>query len=105
MQCGQRKVGLQDSCFSAVSVEDIKKALAGIKKVGVFEKNVSIGSRMKGAVGYEIKDALSDSSVQVLSYVAGLGGRDIRIEDIKKMTDAIEAGKGDCFFGLREELI
>ncbi|MCA1916516.1 transketolase C-terminal domain-containing protein [Methanospirillum hungatei] len=106
MRAEGRKVGLlKIRAFRPFPAEDIKKALAGIRKVGVFEKNVSIGSRMKGAVGYEIKDALSDSSVQVISYVAGLGGRDIRIEDIKKMTDAIEAGNGDCFFGLREELI
>ena len=106
MRAEGRKVGLlKIRCFRPFPAEDIKKALSGIKKVGVFEKNISIGSRMKGAVGYEVKDAVDDSSVQVLSYVAGLGGRDIRIRDIKKMTDAIEAGNGDCFFGLREELI
>ncbi len=101
-----RKIGLlKIRTFRPFPADDIKKALSGIKKVGVLEKNISIGSRMKGAVGYEVKDALDDSSVQVLSYVAGLGGRDIRIEDIIKMTDALEAGRGDCFFGIREELI
>lgn len=59
---------------------------------------------MKGIVGYEIKDAIGDSSTSVLSYVAGLGGRDITIADIKKMAGEIEAGRGDCFFGLRQEL-
>lgn len=106
MRAEGRKVGLlKIRSFRPFPAEDIKKALSGVKKVGVFEKNISIGSRMKGAVGYEVKDAIGDSSVQVLSYVAGLGGRDIRIRDIKKMTDAIEAGNGDCFFGIREELI
>jgi pyruvate ferredoxin oxidoreductase alpha subunit len=106
MRAEGKKVGLlKIISFRPFPAEDIKSALSGIKKIGVFEKNISIGSRMKGAVGYEVKDALDDSSVRVLSYVAGLGGRDIRISDIKKMTEAIEAGKGDCFFGLREELI
>lgn len=106
MRAEGRKVGLlKIRAFRPFPAEDIKKALSGIQKVGVFEKNISIGARMKGAVGYEIKDALCDSSVQVLSYVAGLGGRDVTIGDIKKMTDAIEAGNGDCFLGLREELI
>ncbi len=106
MRAEGRKVGLlKIRAFRPFPADDIKKALSGIKKVGVLEKNISIGARMKGAVGYEIKDALGDSSVQVLSYVAGLGGRDITIGDIKKMTDAIEAGNGDCFLGLREELI
>lgn len=106
MRSEGKKVGLlKIRSFRPFPAEDVKNALKGIKKIGVFEKNISIGSRMKGAVGYEVKDAIGDSSVQVLSYVAGLGGRDIRILDIKKMTDAIEAGNGDCFFGLREELI
>lgn len=106
MRADGKKVGLlKIRSFRPFPAEDVRKALSGIKKVGVFEKNISIGSRMKGAVGYEVKDAVNDSSVQVLSYVAGLGGRDVRIKDIKKMTEAIEAGKGDCFFGLREELI
>ena len=106
MRADGKKVGLlKIRSFRPFPAEDIKKALSGIKKIGVFEKNVSIGARMKGAVGYEVKDAVNDSSVQVLSYVGGLGGRDIRIADIKKMTEAIEAGNGDCFFGIREELI
>jgi len=106
MRAQGREVGLlKIRAYRPFPAEDIKKALSGIKKIGVLEKNISLGSRMKGAVGLEIKDALDDSSVSVLSYVAGLGGRDIRIEDVIKMTDAIEAGNGDCFFGLREELI
>jgi len=106
MRAAGRKVGLlRIITYRPFPAEEIKKALKGVKKVGVFEKNLSIGARMKGAVGYEVKDALNDSSVPVLSYVAGLGGRDITITDIKKMFDEIEAGRGDCFFGLRQELI
>ncbi len=106
MRAAGKKVGLlRIITYRPFPAEDIKIALNGIKKVGVFEKNLSIGARMKGAVGYEVKDAINDSSVSVLSYVAGLGGRDITITDIKKMVAEIEAGRGDCFFGLRQELI
>ncbi len=106
MRADGKKVGLlRLIAFRPFPAEDVRKALKGVKKVGVFEKNISIGSRMKGAVGYEVKDAINDSSVPVLSYVAGLGGRDITIADIKKMVGEIEAGRGDCFLGLREELI
>jgi Pyruvate:ferredoxin oxidoreductase and related 2-oxoacid:ferredoxin oxidoreductases, alpha subunit len=85
MRSEGKKVGLlKIRAFRPFPAEDVKNALKGIKKIGVFEKNISIGSRMKGAVGYEVKDAIGDSSVQVLSYVAGLGGRDIRILDIKR---------------------
>ncbi|HWQ65927.1 MAG TPA: pyruvate ferredoxin oxidoreductase [Methanospirillum sp.] len=101
-----KKVGLlRIVTYRPFPAEEVQKALKGITKIGVFEKNLMIGSRMKGAVGYEIKDAVNDSAVQVLSYVAGLGGRDITIADIKKMVGEIEAGRGDCFFGLRQELI
>ncbi|MDD1695060.1 MAG: pyruvate ferredoxin oxidoreductase [Methanoregula sp.] len=106
MRSEGKKVGLlKIRALRPFPAEEVKKALAGIKKIGVFEKNVSIGSRMKGAVGYEVKDAVDDSSAKIMSYVAGLGGRDIRIGDIKKMTGDVEAGKGDCFFGIREELV
>jgi pyruvate ferredoxin oxidoreductase alpha subunit len=106
MRAAGKKVGLlRIITFRPFPAEDVKNALKSIKKVGVFEKNVSLGARMKGAVGYEVKDAVNDSSVQVLSYVSGLGGRDITIADIRKMVGEIEAGRGDCFFGLREELI
>lgn len=106
MRAEGRKVGLlRIITYRPFPADDVKSSLAGIKKIGVFEKNLSIGARMKGAVGYEIKDAIDDSSTQVLSYVAGLGGRDITIADIRKMVGEIEAGRGDCFFGLRQELI
>jgi pyruvate ferredoxin oxidoreductase alpha subunit len=106
MRAAGKKVGLlRIITYRPFPADDVKSALKRVKKVGVFEKNLSIGARMKGAVGYEVKDAINDSSTQVLSYVAGLGGRDITIADIKKMVEEIEAGRGDCFFGLRQELI
>lgn len=106
MRDAGKKVGLlRIISYRPFPADDVKKALSGIKKIGVFEKNISIGSRMKGAVGIEVKDAVNDSSAQILSYVAGLGGRDITISDIKKMVGEIEAGRGDCFLGLRQELI
>lgn len=106
MRAEGKKVGLlRIITYRPFPADEVKAALKGVKKVGVFEKNLSVGARMKGAVGYEVKDAINDSSVPVMSYVAGLGGRDITIADIKKMFGEIEAGRGDCFFGLRQELI
>lgn len=106
MRAAGKKVGLlKIRCFRPFPAEDIRKALARAKRVGVIEKNISIGSRMKGAVGYEVKDAVNNTAIPVLSYVAGLGGRDVRIEDIGKIVKELEAGRGDCFYGLRTELI
>ncbi|MBN1195539.1 MAG: pyruvate ferredoxin oxidoreductase [Methanomicrobiaceae archaeon] len=84
---------------------EIAKALSGVSRVAVLEKNVSLGSAMKGAVGPEVKDALWGSGIDVFSYVLGLGGRDVRKKDIAAINALSIAGKGDMFYGLREELI
>lgn len=106
MRADGKKVGLlKIRAFRPFPDEEIKKALSGIPKVAILEKAISIGSRMKGVVAVEVKDAIDDSSITVRSFVIGLGGRDITISDIKKMTTELEAGKGDCFFGLRQELL
>ena len=100
------KVGLlKIRVYRPFPADDIKKALSGMKKVAVVEKNLSSGSRMLGIVGLEVKDAINDSSVSVLSYVTGLGGRDIRKSDIRKIVNACNEGKGNMFSGLREEIL
>jgi pyruvate ferredoxin oxidoreductase alpha subunit len=100
------KVGLlKIRAFRPFPADELKQALAGFKKIAIVEKNLSPGSRMLGAVGLEVKDAINDSSVSVLSYVTGLGGRDIRKQDIRAIVDACKEGKGDMFCGLREEIL
>ena len=101
-----KKVGLLKlRSFRPFPAEDVKKALAGVSNVAVLEKNLNIGSRMLGAVGLEVKDAVYSSGIPVHSYVGGLGGRDIRKKDINMITEWAEKGKDDCFFGLREEVL
>lgn len=69
--------------FRPLPEEDLKKALKGKKVVAVVEKDVSIGLG-KGAVASEIRDILygMDEAPKVISFVAGLGGRDIKKNDI-----------------------
>jgi pyruvate ferredoxin oxidoreductase alpha subunit len=52
-----------------------------------------------------VKDAIDDSSISVLSYVTGLGGRDIRKSDIHAIAKACSEGKGDMFHGIKEEIL
>ena len=100
------KVGLlKIRAFRPFPVDDIKKALSGITKIAVVEKNISPGSRMLGIVGLEVKDAINDSSISVLSYITGLGGRDIKKSDIRAIVDACKEGKGNMFNGLKEEIL
>ncbi|MBT8507024.1 pyruvate ferredoxin oxidoreductase [Methanomicrobiaceae archaeon CYW5] len=84
---------------------DIAKALAGVATVAVLEKNISIGSAMKGAVGPEVLHALNGTGISVYSYVTGLGGRDIRKKDIRNIAELAVKGEGDMFYGLREEVL
>lgn len=57
--------------------KEIINALKGVKKVAVFDRNVSFGSG--GIFGQEIKDTLYSSSIhpEVYPFITGLGGRDV----------------------------
>ncbi len=63
-------------------VEAICKALGKVKTVSVFEKDISYG--YGGALAMDIKAALFnvEARPKVSSYVAGLGGRDVRPEQL-----------------------
>ncbi len=106
MRADGQKVGLLKlRTYRPFPVAEIAKALDGVSTVGVIEKNLSPGSAMKGGVGPEVKDALWKTGIEVYSYVAGLGGRDIRKKDVAAIARLAADGKGDLFYGLREELI
>jgi pyruvate ferredoxin oxidoreductase alpha subunit len=60
--------------------EALTRALGNVKTIAVFEKDVSYG--YMGALANDLKAALFDKglSPRVASFVAGLGGRDVRPE-------------------------
>ena len=68
----------------------VRKALAGRKKVGVIDRNISFGYH--GVFYQELKSALYDSPGRpaLFGYIAGLGGRDIRPQDIVEIVDDLE---------------
>lgn len=106
MRTEGKKVGLLKlRSFRPFPKEEVANALKGVSTVAVLDKNVSLGTAMKGAVGLEVKDALYRSGIDVYSYVIGLGGRDVRKKDVRGVVAAAESGKGDMFFGLREEVL
>ncbi|QYZ79934.1 pyruvate ferredoxin oxidoreductase [Methanofollis formosanus] len=99
-----KKVGLlKIRSFRPFPSEEIKAALAGVSKVAVLDKNISLGQ--KGAVALEVKDALYGTGTEVLDYIVALGGRDIRKRDIRAVADLAEKGIGDQFYGLRTEVL
>jgi pyruvate ferredoxin oxidoreductase alpha subunit len=99
-----KKVGLlKIRCFRPFPGKEVKKALEGVNTVAVLDKNISLGS--KGAVALEVKDALYGSQVPVHGYIIALGGRDVRKKDVAAVVAKAEAGEGDLFYGLREEVL
>jgi pyruvate ferredoxin oxidoreductase alpha subunit len=104
MRAAGKKVGLlRIRVFRPFPSEEIAKALLKVKRVAVLDKNISLGA--KGATATEVRDALYGSPVPVKGYILGLGGRDIRKNDIKEIVTLCEKGIGDQFYGLRKELI
>jgi pyruvate ferredoxin oxidoreductase alpha subunit len=100
------KVGLLKlRSFRPFPKDEVANALKDMSTVAVLDKNVSLGSATKGAVGLEVKDALFNSGIDVSSFVIGLGGRDVRKKDIRAVVAAATSGKGDSFYGLREEVL
>jgi pyruvate ferredoxin oxidoreductase alpha subunit len=104
MRNAGKKVGLLKlRAFRPFPEKEVQKALAGVSTVAVLDKNISLGS--KGAVALEIRDALYGSQITVLDYIIALGGRDVRKKDIATVVASAEAGVGDLFYGLREEVL
>lgn len=105
------KVGLiKVRCYRPFPVEALRKALSGAKVIAVVEKDVSIG--YEAGLLTDLKAAFYNSDIRtpIIGFVAGLGGRDITIKDIKKIAEkAIAARKGiECefeFLDLRTEIL
>ncbi len=98
-----KKVGLiRLRFFRPFPDREIVDATRGLKGVGVLDRSVSFSA--SGSVVSEVKSALyGNSSIPVTGFVAGLGGRDVRVEDFYKMFDYIEKGKtGKYYIGWKE---
>ncbi len=81
--------------------EEIIEALANKKTVSVVERDLSAG--IGNIMAHEIKSALYDAGAKVFvkSYIAGLGGRDIRPEDfVSAVKSTISGRHGDEWIGL-----
>jgi len=73
--------------------KEILEAVKGMKKLAVIDRNISPG--YSGIFSQELKSALyNEVDIPVRSYIAGLGGRDVKIEDIKDMAN--DALKNDA---------
>ncbi|MBN2453636.1 MAG: pyruvate ferredoxin oxidoreductase [Candidatus Omnitrophica bacterium] len=104
------KAGLiKPRVFRPFPKEELADALAGLKAVAVMDRSDSMNAH-EGPLCVEIKAALFDKGVSktVLNYVYGLGGREIKLEDIEFVFGELaDAAKGKpvsrvSYLGVRE---
>jgi len=79
------KVGIvKVRTYRPFPVEALRDALKDAKVVCVIDKDISMG--MEGALFTDVKAGLyNKSGAEMLGFVAGMGGRDITIDDVKNM--------------------
>ncbi|MBI2233118.1 MAG: pyruvate ferredoxin oxidoreductase [Candidatus Aenigmarchaeota archaeon] len=83
--------------FRPFPSEDLKKICSDVGSIAVIEKDVSFGSG--GAVATELRSVMD---IPVASFVGGLGGRDITLQQIKEIfNSAGKSGEGLTFVGSR----
>ncbi len=98
--------------FRPFAGPEIAKCLERFKAVGVIDRDFSFGSPdLSGVVATEVRSAMYSSSSTrppVIGFIGGLGGREVTVPDVEKMTDIVfQAAKGKTqpltqWIGLRE---
>jgi pyruvate ferredoxin oxidoreductase alpha subunit len=88
------KVGLiKVRLFRPFPIEEIKNALKGLKAVAVMDRSDSFGA-FGGPVFSEVRSALLGEDVEITNYIYGLGGRDIRQDQIEQaITETAQVAK------------
>jgi pyruvate ferredoxin oxidoreductase alpha subunit len=113
MRAEGKKVGfVRLRWFRPFPAEALAKCLSRFKAIGVVDRDYSLGSPyLSGVVATEIRTALypgQGPKPPVLGFICGLGGREVLVPDIEKMTDFVSqaaAGKSvplTQWIGLRE---
>ena len=96
--------------FRPFPADEIAEALKNTKAIAVMDKAESY-SAVGGPIGAEIKSALygKANGIKVLNYIYGLGGRDVKADDIEKVYDSLldiiktgQIGETYRYVGVRE---
>jgi len=98
--------------FRPFAAEELAKSLGRFSAVGVIDRDYSFGSPYLGGVlAGEVRHALYPSPGKrppVLGFICGLGGREVTVPDVERMTDSVyKAAEGKVqpltqWIGLRE---
>ena len=113
MRAEGKKVGfVRLRWFRPFAAEELAKCLGRFSAVGVIDRDYSFGSPyLGGVVAGEVRHALYPSPGKrppVLGFIAGLGGREVTVPDVEKITASVyRAGEGKSepltqWIGVRE---
>jgi pyruvate ferredoxin oxidoreductase alpha subunit len=108
-----KKVGLiRQRWFRPFPTEKLVAALSKAKVVGIIDRDYSFGSPFgSGVLANEVRASLYNAERRppLLSFICGLGGREVTLEDVYKATDmcyeAAKSGKSPSkttWLGVRE---
>jgi len=113
MRAQGKKVGLvRLRWFRPFPTDRLVAALSKASVIGVIDRDYSFGSPFgSGVVANEIRAAMYNAPKRppLVSFICGLGGREVTLEDVYKVTDlcynAAQTGKSDTkthWLGVRE---
>jgi pyruvate ferredoxin oxidoreductase alpha subunit len=79
------------SCFRPWPSGEVRAALSGAQRVVVVERAFAVGAG--GIVGQNVRDATRGLASEVYDVVAGLGGRPVTRESLRRLLDDVLAGR------------
>ena len=107
-----KKVGfVRVRWFRPFAAQELAATLGRFKAVGVIDRDFSLGAPYhSGVLATEVRAAMypAASRPPILGFICGLGGREVTVPDVKKMTESVylaAEGKtqpGTKWIGLRE---
>jgi pyruvate ferredoxin oxidoreductase alpha subunit len=107
-----KKVGMvRVRWFRPFAAAELAKSLGRFKAVGVIDRDFSLGSPyLSGVLATEVRTAMypTDKRPPIIGYICGLGGREVTVPDVVKMSDNLfsaAAGKSQPltqWIGVRE---
>jgi len=93
MRAAGKKVGfVRVRWFRPFPVEELQDALSGVAAVGVIDRDYGFGSAFHGGVlAGDLRSALYPMAERpkVVSFIAGLGGREVNIDNVVEVADQV----------------
>jgi pyruvate ferredoxin oxidoreductase alpha subunit len=86
-----KKVGMvRMRWFRPFAAEELAKSLGRFKAIGVIDRDFSLGSPyLSGVLATEVRTAMYPTAKRppIIGYICGLGGREVTVPDVIKMSD------------------